>query len=117
MGQHPPGKPLLLAKYPFLLRFLRRPDDRVEAFNLRGLRPIAGWVLTNILQVMEIQGKSSCFRRRAGLQFRPMKGSRMHPAWFGAVAVLALAPFCAARAADVKSRTRLVSSHVSDPDL
>ena len=27
----------------------------------------------------------------------------MHPAWFGAVAVLALAPFCAARAADVKS--------------
>lgn len=32
-----------------------------------------------------------------------MKGYRTHPAWLGAVALLALAPFCAARSADVKS--------------
>ncbi|WP_426269533.1 N-acetylmuramoyl-L-alanine amidase [Dyella kyungheensis] len=32
-----------------------------------------------------------------------MKGYRTHPALFGAVALLALAPFCVSRAADVKS--------------
>src|SRR5580693_2662052 len=52
---------------------------------------------------MEIQGKTYCIREAPGLQFRSMKGYRTHPALLSAVAMLALVPFCVARAADVKS--------------
>ena len=54
-------------------------------------------------QVMDIQGKTYCIRQAAGLQFRSMKGYRTHPVVLGAVALLAMAPLCAAKAADVKS--------------
>src|SRR5579859_586763 len=55
------------------------------------------------MQVMDIQGKTYCFPESSGLQFRSMKGYRTHPAVLGAVALLAVAPFCASHAADVKS--------------
>lgn len=68
-----------------------------------GLPAITGYNLTNSLQVMDIQGKSTCIQESAALQCRPMRGYSTRLCLFTCLATLAMMPLCVSQAADVKS--------------